>query len=345
MFLVFIWMMMLGLSGSSLGTGISEHHNHNRDNHDVLCSVLKATVTLYKRHRSGERLKKALKRAIFGNESGEGNIETLMETLPEEYNHPGNRQHSCGSCTYGDSSDYPGWSIPHDILCMCTVGSGGFPFLDRYDGTATLCGRSSKELGCDKHQQSGGGCHNGNTHWWNDFTESYNGNGKVKEHLEATWKKVVKTCLETLSNITPGQARETLLKQLKVDEGRSSPSWARGHGPCGGGSADVCVSYGYQCHDNPKSPQWWQELYETLTASEDTHSKEKSTRTPRKRTRRKTEDAPTTAEPEDDSEEDVPQDRGSESAKNRPLPLLSHQQSGAPLPPPHSCLLSAVFFF
>ncbi|CCD16275.1 Variant surface glycoprotein [Trypanosoma congolense IL3000] len=342
MFFVFMAMVMMGLSGSSLGTGTNEHHNHNGDNHDDLCSVLKAAVTLYHSRRSGEKLRKALKRAIFGNESGGGDIETLQKGLPETHNNPGNRKNWCGDCTYG-GDHYPGKSIPHDLICMCTVGSSGFPFTHMSENGKTLCGKSATDLGCEKNRESGTGCHGkNNSHWWNDTSTNHepNGKGQVKEHLETTWNTVVKPCLQG-RHIE--QAKKTLLEKLYVGH-QSSPSWARGHTNCGGDHSDVCVSYGHQCHDNPNSPQWWQELYDALTTTEDTSAQGNSTRSPRKRTRRKTGSATAAGEPEDDSEEDEPENTGTTSTSNRPLPLLSNQQSGILLTKPLLCLLSASFF-
>ncbi|CCD11709.1 Variant surface glycoprotein [Trypanosoma congolense IL3000] len=340
MFLVIVGMMMMALSGSSLGTGTSEHHNHNEDHHDALCGLLGAAVRKWKRTHN-PTTKKVLAQAIFGNESG-GNLNTLLAGLPETHHKPGNRHNWCGSCAYG-GDHYPGKSIPHDMLCMCTVGEGGFPFLAYSDKPETkLCGKSAADLGCKNQQDSGNGCHS-NQHWWTTSTKSHNGNGEAKVHLNVTWEKVVKPCLQG-GHI--GRAKKTLLEKLNVGE-YSSPRWGWGHTNCGGDYSDVCVSYGHQCHDNPKSPQWWQELYEALTTTEDTHAKGKSTRSTRKRTRRNTGGSTAPEEEENDSEEDEPEDTGTESTNNhnRQLPLLSHQQSGTSLTQPHSWLLSGVFFF
>ncbi|CCD15452.1 Variant surface glycoprotein [Trypanosoma congolense IL3000] len=344
MFFVLVGMLMMGLSGNSLSTGISEHHNHNEDNHDTLCSVLKAAVTLYHSPPSGEKLKKALAQAIFGNQTG-GKLEDLKKGLAHEYKTPGSRESSCGSCTYSDRKHYPGWSIPHDLICMCTVGEHGYPFGQNSDdhGNPTLCGRSAADFGCGKNPKDGSGCHENNKHWWtHSSNHDWSGTGQVREHLTATWEKVVKPCLQRRNN---GQTKKTLLEKLKVEE-QQSPKWARGHTLCNGFSGAVCVNYGHHCgtEHNNNSPQWWKELYEALTTMEDTRAQRNSTRFPRRRTLRKPGGTLTPEEPEDDSEEDEPEETGSTSTSNNnlPLTLLSNQQSGTHLIPPHSWFLTAV---
>ncbi|CCD11965.1 Variant surface glycoprotein [Trypanosoma congolense IL3000] len=256
--------MLVIVFAMGIGVGAENPKDHNKDEHEALCSVLSLAVTLFESGQAGNKLQKALGWALFGSETGESNTASLLAAPPPEYHNPGNRQYSCGTCTHSDQNDYPGKSIPHDLVCMCTVGQGGYPFLEGYEGTPTLCGKSAADLGCA--QDAGKGCHKRNVHWW---TESNSHNEQARKHVNATWNSVVKPCLGKLPSITLEEARDTLLKKLKVNEDRSSPTWVGGHHYCSGGIADVCVSYDSWCLDHPqKYPQWWKELYEALAATD-----------------------------------------------------------------------------
>ncbi|CCD15722.1 Variant surface glycoprotein [Trypanosoma congolense IL3000] len=332
---MWFWMvvcLVMRIGGASTGSPTQR----NKKEHDVLCGLLGAAAEKWKT-TNNPQAREALAQAIFGNKTG-GDIETLKQDLPEEFKNPGNRANRCGSCMYSNGKHYPGWSIPHDMLCMCTVGQGGFPFLEKSNdsGNPTLCGRSAKDFGCEQNRDHGTGCH-GNKEWWNETTW----NRQAKGHLNATWEKVVKPCLggEKLQ-------LEAALKNLTESrKDRETPSWAQGHGRCNGISGAVCVYYGYQCHDDPRSPQWWQTLYEALTASEDTRAQGNSTRSSSgRRARRHTGGATTAGEPGDDSTEDESQHSGSASTNNHnhPLPLLSGQQSDTSLTQPLGLLSAAL---
>ncbi|CCD16859.1 unnamed protein product, partial [Trypanosoma congolense IL3000] len=153
-----ILMVLVVMGIMSRCVAYSNVHNHNGKEHDALCSVLGAVVTLYRSARGGPTLQKALRRALFGNENGDGDLNTLLADLPSTHHNPGHRERSCGDCRYGGGEDYPGWSIPHDLLCLCTVGKNGYPFTNDGQNSKMFCGQSAQNLGCG----NGNGCHNGN---------------------------------------------------------------------------------------------------------------------------------------------------------------------------------------
>ncbi|CCD16269.1 Variant surface glycoprotein [Trypanosoma congolense IL3000] len=225
--------------------------NHNGDKHEALCNVLGAAVSIFQNGRGGMELRRALRSAIFGSETS-ADISTLLAGLPVTHHNPGSRKNWCGTCTHSDSDHYPGKSIPHDLLCLCTIGTNGYPVVS--DGSARqLCGRSAMDLGC------GGGaahqCNAGNGAGWSES----NSGGNAKEYVEATWKTVVQTCLQKGLKLNLEQARKTLTEQLKPKDG-TSPIWARGHSyGCKGEKEDICVNYDSWC-DTKEYPQWLKPL-------------------------------------------------------------------------------------
>ncbi|CCD14442.1 Variant surface glycoprotein [Trypanosoma congolense IL3000] len=237
-----------------------DEKNHNGEDHHVLCGLLGVAVHKWKT-TNNPTAKEALAQSIFGNTNG-GDLDGLSKGLPPEYHKPGNRQNWCGTCADSNRKHYPGNSIPHDLLCLCTVGENGYPFIE-HGSIKQLCGQNARELGCEQDAGNPKGCHNGNGHGWSD--SKYD--DQARKHLNATWNAVVTTCLGKELKHDVEKTRKTLLEKLKVGE-YSSPVWARSHHRCSGVNGDVCVSYGSQCdrEDNNNSPQWWWHLEKALTA-------------------------------------------------------------------------------
>ncbi|CCD12001.1 Variant surface glycoprotein [Trypanosoma congolense IL3000] len=247
-----VMMVAVGVCASS------DEKNHNGEEHLALCSVLSAAVTIFQSGRGGPTLQKALRRALFGKENGVGDISTLLAELPRTHHNPESRKSWCGECRYyGDP--YPGWSIPHDLLCLCTVGENGHPF-NSYGSVSQLCGRSVTELGCDHGQRDE--CHTGQGKGWSTSSTGES----ARRHVEATWESVVKTCLKKGLNLTVEEARKTLGEKLTVEEHRSA-AWERSHYYCGGdfSGGGICVSYNL-CGKNGylKQPHWLEDVYDAL---------------------------------------------------------------------------------
>ncbi|CCD17322.1 Variant surface glycoprotein, partial [Trypanosoma congolense IL3000] len=174
--------------------------NHNGAQHKALCDVLTIAAHKWKtvRETLSPPLKKALGRTLFGKEEGE--LEELKD-LPGDYDKVGEPGSSraiwCGQPLNGDyQNNYPRWSghsAPHDLVCLCTVGEGGFPFNKTGSGTAKekLCGKPANALG-------------GATDGWQSQSASWNKEKRVleypdpkgKEHITATWENVTRPCLE-----------------------------------------------------------------------------------------------------------------------------------------------------
>ncbi|CCD12834.1 Variant surface glycoprotein [Trypanosoma congolense IL3000] len=276
LFWMFLGVFVIVGRVGSVGARTESPTHHNKNEHDVLCGLLGVAVERWKT-TNNPTAKKALSRAIFGHRNG-GIIETLMEKLPNEYNEPGSRENACGSCTYSDGKHYPGWSIPHDLICMCTVGENGYPFGQNSNdnGTPTLCGRSATDFGCEQNQGNGNGCH-GNKDWWKESSHhDGNGNRQASKHLNATWEKVIKPCLIGGEKLQLEVALKNLTGSRKD---RETPSWASGHGKCNGVSGAVCVYYGTGCDKqyNNNSPQWWWDLEKALTTPNLTEAQLNST--------------------------------------------------------------------
>ncbi|CCD13880.1 Variant surface glycoprotein [Trypanosoma congolense IL3000] len=229
--------------------GEESPNNHNKNEYEALCSVLSSAVTIFESGRGSSALKKALEQAIFGSKTQQDKLESLLWALPQEFQAPGDRQNWCGVCA--NSHHYPGKSIPHDMLCLCTVGGAGYPF--SY-GASTLCGKSARELGCSGDYRTD--C-SGSEGW----TESKHGE-PAKTHVRATWDAVVKPCFRAQSPNSLEETRNTLMKHLKPPDGYS-PIWGRGHSYCGGTGGNVCLNYPNPCGPT-NFPQWVKDLSEAL---------------------------------------------------------------------------------
>ncbi|CCD15612.1 Variant surface glycoprotein [Trypanosoma congolense IL3000] len=232
---------------SEVNTGKTDH---NSDKHGLLCNVLASTVSLFLSKRGGIQLQKAVRESIFGiGNRGEEDATNLK--LPTEYDGQGSRKDLCGSC--GDSEHHPGGSIPHDILCLCTVGNGGAPFGgDKY---YSLCGLSGEHWGCQKY--SAGDHYVGTGQQWECIDKNWD-SGWDQPRRHTAWEKVVKPCLEKGKTLSFTDALSNLEAALN---GWEHPKWGASHEGCGGnGFGDICVKYSQWCYTST----WWAQLKEGL---------------------------------------------------------------------------------
>ncbi|CCD12054.1 unnamed protein product [Trypanosoma congolense IL3000] len=228
--MVMVVVLWTGTASGTYTTG----PNHNGAHHETLCGLLGAAAQKWKT-TNHTVFNKALWQAIFGKREGD-NLDVLSKGLPAEYHDPGNRQYTCCSRTCSNHGPYPGKSIHHDLLRMCTVGENGYPFNYGSDNSKTLCGRSATELGCEDGH--GNGCQSGNVnnHGWHENGDHQNSAEQAKKHLNSTWVKVVSPCIEgALKNLTESR------------KDWETPSGARSHNSCNGVSGAVCVYYGNGC--------------------------------------------------------------------------------------------------
>ncbi|CCD11728.1 unnamed protein product [Trypanosoma congolense IL3000] len=138
------WIVVMVVTGVSAQESGANVKDHNREVHDRLCAVLKAAVWKCVNGGEGllEPLRNALRRTIFGNESG-WNPEDLKRSLPKDYDEVltggGSRSAWCGGRDSGHSA-------PHGLLCLCKTGNNGFP-LNGGTGKEKLCWQVKDALG------------------------------------------------------------------------------------------------------------------------------------------------------------------------------------------------------
>ncbi|CCD13366.1 Variant surface glycoprotein [Trypanosoma congolense IL3000] len=340
----FLWMgmVMMVLSGTALGTGIKEHHNHHE--HTTLCDILAAAVALYTSGQAGDKLKKALGQVIFGREAG-GDLAELRANFPGGSGEGTDRPNSCGKCIYNNHDHYPGKSIPHDLLCLCTVGQDGSPF--KSHGVQSLCGISGGDWGCPEyrpgHSYAGDGRH------WDCGGKGWNSPWD-HNRLNKTWHRIIKQCLSKKAD-TNLQAALAALKDKK--DTNQIPNWDRSSYPCGGNEiSTICVGSSDYCgkKQDPLYPQW-REALEELTNEDFKLFKKPTTR---RKTRRGTTNDTTLSGTDEESsgETDVHATHSSqarttadtpETTKNKIFSSFSKQEGSAHITQPFLCLLSAVF--
>ncbi|CCD12205.1 Variant surface glycoprotein [Trypanosoma congolense IL3000] len=238
--------------------------NYNLEEYNALCNLLKIAVYKWsdlKSKGSGDPLKKALGRTLFGERDGD-EVQSLKAPFPKDYekvigNH-GTRYFWCGQRRKENELSgvnlprSSGHSAPHDLVCLCTVGKDGWPV---NDGEGKLCGQS-KEI------------FKGGTKGWGTGAP-----GEVKEQIAETWNKVVTPCLQK------SEVGESLRGALKIfkdrinktisNEGKSGYLLGKGdpkNYPCSG-NGQVCVMY-YDSTDATEHPPWWVDLEEAINKDE-----------------------------------------------------------------------------
>ncbi|CCD13534.1 Variant surface glycoprotein [Trypanosoma congolense IL3000] len=304
--------------------------DHNGEQHGILCGLLGAAVKKWKT-TNHPGVKKALAQAIFGNKNGKGDPSELQFPFSKEYSE--NREVYCGKCQ-GNHDHYPGKSIPHDLICLCTVGSKGYPFVE-HGSINQLCGKERKDLGCEYCGTSSRGT-----------VQEWSTSGNSKTHLENTWNKIVKPCLQKGDTVN---ADETLKKLAERRSSDGSPNWGSHHTNCGGdsGAASICVGYSGHCGTNNDYPQWWEKLEKALSTPNLTPTELNSTAFLNNTHNHDYDDVPV-GQAETSSQSMPPKAASTvhspEETRTRLLSLSSNQQSGNSLTHPLLCLLSAHFF-
>ncbi|CCD16944.1 Variant surface glycoprotein [Trypanosoma congolense IL3000] len=267
-----------GMAVSIMATGAKTEENkinYNDNEHKALCDVLGAAVTLWDRVKDQDTpFRKALGRAIFGKEDGR-NLDDFKKMLPAEYRGDESGKSSCGECRF-DPTHYPGRSIPHDLLCLCTAGENGAPF--NSGGHHSLCGVSGDDWGCMVTQIQTG--YVGTQQPWNCDGKKWSTYWD-SERLQKAWVQVVASCL-TRRNVTDLRSALTALNRQK--ESSKIPNWNRHSTTCGGSSGDICVgSIGWCGKSGGSQFLQWREVLEDL---KDTDFNEIKKNTGKRRIRR-----------------------------------------------------------
>ncbi|CCD13444.1 Variant surface glycoprotein [Trypanosoma congolense IL3000] len=232
-----------------------EGTDHNHDAHNALCELLQSAVGKWGDGGKGlsEPLSKALNRTIFGNESG-GDIAELRSKLPEFYDEVlkgrGTRFGPCGGRESGQSA-------PYDMVCLCTLGDGGWPLNDTQTAT-TLCGQPEAALEGGKDKKG-----------WSE-------RGTGLDQITATWFNVTKHCLEgdkekgetlkeALGNVLGKLENKPYGGYNRYQLGEGTPTeWSActGYPPLG-----VCVMY-YNSTKITKTMPWWTDLQNAIPEEE-----------------------------------------------------------------------------
>ncbi|CCD16943.1 Variant surface glycoprotein, partial [Trypanosoma congolense IL3000] len=145
---------------------------------------------------------------------------------------------------------HPEKSIPHDLICLCTVGGAGAPF---NIGGETLCGKGPDELGCEKCKPASGS-RGGSGKGWDAVEDG-------KDQLEKTWKNVVLPCLVGGNEGNLKAALETFTRHLNDRKQLGEQG-----SDCGGyNTVNICVSYA-NCEGTNGYPVWWKELEKAFVA-------------------------------------------------------------------------------
>ncbi|CCD12981.1 Variant surface glycoprotein [Trypanosoma congolense IL3000] len=242
----------------------------NDREYKALCDVFQASLDLWNASREsafklGSGLEGILRQALFGT-YGTRNMDSITNALPRDYKNPRlwNRGTRCGGCHKDDKFYYPGSSITHDFMCLCTPGQGAEPFYGFYflfykENGFKLCGRGREEMVPDRY------------HGW--YTEARG--SKVSKVLERSWESVVWGCFNgwkikpeqgsldlkgkvtklnaTMKNFTMILKQVNNLDKLGGFEEHTEAD--------GSDERHIHVRY---AHCNSKKRPWWKKLKETL---------------------------------------------------------------------------------
>ncbi|CCD14215.1 Variant surface glycoprotein [Trypanosoma congolense IL3000] len=317
--------------------------DHNKEEHDRLCNVLKAAVGKWGTNGEGltDPLKKALGRTIFGNEEG-GSLGELKEKCPDVYDDVGGwRWTLCGQLqeeegyTTVHQPRWPGHSASHDLVCLCTVGHGGWP-LNEAGNTGTtekLCGKDKNALGASGKQG-----------WGSSGTQH------GKEQIRATWTTVVKECLKGEQEKDLRGSLETFIWKLNHTMHKGYKNlYLLGKGnitsdeACDGTpKKGVCVRYFPNMTD---TKTWWLDLKNAIEEDEAEKKRKLAEDTPRGKQEETIKPELARAEPIKSGPTTTNQ---AEAPKNDNLQDKLRRYnltSGTPISLPSSWLLSAVFLF
>ncbi|CCD15731.1 Variant surface glycoprotein [Trypanosoma congolense IL3000] len=341
-FLVFI--CAVGAVAGAEDGGSVVPKDHNKDAHNALCNLMKAAVTKW--GDGGKTLspplKKALGRTLFGKDDG-GTVDTLKGKLPDDYEgvvkQTDSRNFACGQprndqAGYGNLHQvrWSGHSAPHDMVCLCTAGSYGWP-INGTGPSTTLCGKDKGALKAD------------NKKGWDSANQGEDEQGK--EQINATWVEVVTQCLQGGKGGDLKQALNTFTESLvhkSGDEvhknrkqlGEGTPNNYTG---CSGSpKLGVCVMY---YPDDKHATPWWIELPNALKEDEQLQKqrqeeeKRKQQEEAAKKDTNKTEDIKSTTPTTNQTEQN-------KTATLHETIRKLNLTSGTPISRPTSWLLSAL---
>ncbi|CCD13083.1 Variant surface glycoprotein [Trypanosoma congolense IL3000] len=235
----------------------------------TLCEVFKASADLWNASRISEKipnsaLNGALTQALLGN-IGNRHLSGIKESLPKYYTHHTlrHRGERCGGCKNTDKLYFPGSSITHDLMCLCTPGQDAEPFYGYYwffykENGFKLCGKGRAQMGVDLN------------HGWYVDKKKKGNNG-----LEKPWKTVVWGCFNSWKS-NPGLESHNLTEKIvrlnaTLQNFTSTLKKMGGHDKLGGfeehneadGSDERHIHVRYDNCKGPKKP-WWKKLKETL---------------------------------------------------------------------------------
>ncbi|CCD13244.1 Variant surface glycoprotein, partial [Trypanosoma congolense IL3000] len=262
----------MGMKGVSGVYTYSSGTIFNGKEHDALCSVFQSGLDLWNASRNSDLklasgLESALGQALFGKSRG-GQLESIKEDLPQEYQNPGHRGQMCGRC-WNSERYYPGRSITHDLLCLCTAGQYGRP----YYGHFWLFGWHPKETSfklCGKERANM--VENENSGW---HAKTYYKNQQAKD-LDKTWRTVVWGCYNSWkSKAVQGSqnleerlraltgAMENFTNKLTIDRNKWHKLGGFEEHTESDGSDERHIHVRYGPCNNARKP-WWRRLQEAL---------------------------------------------------------------------------------
>ncbi|CCD16923.1 Variant surface glycoprotein [Trypanosoma congolense IL3000] len=320
--------------------------DHNKEDHDRLCAVLRSAVSVWGSTGSGvtEPLKTALKNTIFGYTGTEETIEKLKTTLPHDYDlvvqQPESRALWCGERRFDDAQHYgdnqvrwSGHSATHDLVCLCTAGKHGWPINGSSSEKETLCGKGKSSL---KGAENKG---------WGITNEG-------KDQIDATWAVVVSECLKGAGE------KEDLKKALEIfidnlnrtmhdeyghmyrlGEGKFNTSIFQA---CTGSkNLGVCAMYYPETKD---AKTWWWDLKDAIAKDDGIQKKHKEDEEEKHKHK---EDAEKQDSPKaEDLKSGSPNTNQTDRQQNDNITdtiRKSHMKSGTPISMPSSWFLSVVF--
>ncbi|CCD14659.1 Variant surface glycoprotein [Trypanosoma congolense IL3000] len=259
-------LMLIVHVGSSSG---NDEEDHNKDAHNALCDILHAVVAMSKSSTVSDTLRKALHRTIFGNESG-GQVGDLKNKLLGYYqleNRYSSRPFLCAQPSQEKVNSkehhplWPGHSAPHDMVCLCTLGDGGWPLRGTDAGKKKLCGKQGDQLGLDIGKQG----------WGYQVKEG-------EKQIQATWTNVVDECLQGTDKGTKlKDSLKTFIEKLGTVNSEANTYKVLGESgsgdyPCSGSKMQgVCVKY-YPEEQN--AIPWWMELQNAIKTEEEETEKQ-----------------------------------------------------------------------
>ncbi|CCD14709.1 Variant surface glycoprotein [Trypanosoma congolense IL3000] len=257
--------VVFSLSAQSRGT------DHNGDAYQALCGVLGSAVKKWvdvKNRSKDDPLHQALAKTIFGKK-GEQDLEKLRGALPDEYHvvegSDSSRGLMCGPPRTAEHVPYqarwPGHSVPHDLLCLCTPGETAWLTTIRGSGAEKLCGKDAQTF-VDSEGWADNGYEGGvaqmTTTWLNVTVPCLKGDESAGD-----LKSVLQKFKDNLGGPVPGHPAS-----LTLGEGD-----LRDAGACDGTpDGRVCVFYENTTHRFP----WWTELEQALATEEQKRYTEKA---------------------------------------------------------------------